>query len=549
MRTDLLLRRLARLIWINMNGGLKFVNRRMYMFDYARLRSLHRGEFACLLELLSRLGYNELGLYLEGAFQAGTQIGAVRDAVITQEDADWILAEADTYGIHVVPMTNVLYHMEHWLCQEQYAYLRRCGSYERYLINFEDPGAVSFALEIICSLSKMFHADTVQIGLDEFPFRPEEIPAIGTYIADVTTKMLEKGLKPAVWGDMFWMEQSLTQYLPKETEIYDWNYYGHRPESLHYFREAGFAQVIAVPSDNGWEGFTGCQRVTGYLRSRTDISVDPGEIEAFLQDAVDENADGAMIANWENTVGRSIWAALAPMARAGLWMQGKWNTKLSEEEQTEFALFGRITPYTGIVQTLRVLQMHVSGKCHIRLPQDALYRKESMLSLLNQPAGFWTDTIALYEVKLPQMENALAEWTPQGDVEQYAYLAIKSVLTNVRAALMFMHFSQSREIYRKAAEVQFTDSVLYVEYLMNVEEALGRAVASLRDSRRVREEAIADTGITRQDLIWQERLVAYLFALKEKLHGFREGSASAVSLPCFTEFLYSWEFGEGGLVL
>ena len=61
MRTDLLLRRLARLIWINMNGGLKFVNRRMYMFDYARLRSLHRGEFACLLELLSRLGYNELG--------------------------------------------------------------------------------------------------------------------------------------------------------------------------------------------------------------------------------------------------------------------------------------------------------------------------------------------------------------------------------------------------------------------------------------------------------------------------------------------------------
>ncbi|MBQ3616233.1 MAG: hypothetical protein II993_09595 [Anaerotignum sp.] len=524
------------------------MKRMMYMFDYARLRTLHHEEFTCLLALLARLGYKELGLYLEGAFLPDQHAGAVRNEIITPSDADWILTEAAKQNIIVLPMTNVLYHMEHWLCQERYAHLRRTGPHERYLINFEDPEAIPFALEIIRSLADMFHTNTVHIGLDEFPFTTEEIPAIGEYIAAVTGQMMAEGLTPAVWGDMFWMEQSLTSYLPRETEIHDWNYYGHRPESLRYFRKEGFRQVIAVPSDNGWEGFTGCQRTTGHLRARTDIPVVPGEIEAFLQDAESENADGCMIANWENTVGRSVWAALVPAARAGLWMQGKWEQTSSEETQVELALFGRITPYTRIVQCLRKLQMHMAAKCHIRLPQDALYRMDSMLSLLHKPADFWADTIALYTEMLPEMEQELAEWTPQSPVERYARAAMVCVITNVRAALTLMQFSQSRTVYRQAAIVQFSDSGSYCEHLAKVEEILNSAIQGMRASRQSREDSIADTGITRQDLLWQDRLISYLLSLQEKLQTFQQNSLSIVSLPCFTEFLYSWEFGKGGLV-
>ncbi len=518
------------------------MNRKMYMFDYARLRSLHKGEFSCLLSLLSRLGYKELGLYLEGAFLANGKFGAVRESVLSEEDAEWILNETKKYDISVIPMTNLLYHMEHWLYQERYAHLRRSGPNGRYLINFEDPEAIPFAMEIVRSLATMFKTNTVQIGLDEFPFTQEEIPAIGSYIETITKQMLAEGLTPAVWSDMFWMEQALTPYLPRETEIYDWNYYGHRPESVKYFREQGFAQVIAAPSDNGWEGFTGCQRVTGHLRARTDIAVDPGEIEAFLKDAEEGSADGALITNWENTSGRSIWAALVPMARASLYLHGKWNAEQPEEEQVENALFGRITPYTRIVQELRILQMHVAGKCHIRLPQDALYRHSSMMSLLDRPIGFWLDTIVLYEEALTRMEVALSEWKPESDVEQYAYSAMRSVLTNVRASLALMRFSNSRAEYRKAAEVQFTDTALYVQLLTVVEEALEGAIAGLRDSKSVREAVVADTGITRQDFTQQQRLITCLLSLKKKLSEFRENSTSIVSLPCYTDLLNEWEF-------
>jgi len=520
----------------------------MYMFDYARLRTLQREEFSCLLALLARLGYRELGLYLEGAFLPEGKAGAVRENVLTQEEADWILKEAAGHGMTVLPMTNVLFHMEHFLCQERYAHLRRTGPHERRLINFENPAAVPFAMEIIRSLAGMFHTDKIHIGLDEFPFSADEIPAIGRYIAAVTGQMTAEGLMPAVWGDMFWMEQSLTAYLPRVTEIHDWNYYGHRPESLRYFRKEGFRQVIAVPSDNGWEGFTGCQRTSGYLRARTDIPVRPGEIEAFLKDAEDEKADGGMITNWENSVGRSVWTELVQAARAGLWMQGKWDPASPEETQAETALFGRITPYTRIVHSLRRLQMHAAEKGQIGLPADALYRLNSTKALLDKPADFWSDTIELYAETLPRIDQDLAEWTPGNRTERYAKAAMESAAANVRAALALMRFSQTRTVYRQAALVQFTDPAAYCERLAEAEKVLDAAVQSMKTSRKVREDAIADTGITRQDLLWQDRVTAYLLSLGEKLREFRENSLSAVSLPCFTEFLYLWEFGENSLV-
>jgi len=170
------------------------------------------------------------------------------------------------------------------------------------------------------------------------------------------------------------------------------------------------------------------------------------------------------------------------------------------------------------------------------------------MTLLHKPADFWTDTTALYAEMLPQMEQDLETWVPQSPVERYARTALNCVITNVRAALALMQFSQSQTVYHQAALVQFSDSVSYCEHLAKVEEMLNAAIQGLRASRYARECSIADTGITRQDLLWQDRLIEYLISLQEKLQIFRQNSLSIVSLPCFTEFLYSWEFGKGGLV-
>ena len=61
--------------------------KRYFMFDYARQRSFVRSEFLLCLDALSRLGYNGVGLYLEGAFDFNTIPGVIRRGVMTKDDA------------------------------------------------------------------------------------------------------------------------------------------------------------------------------------------------------------------------------------------------------------------------------------------------------------------------------------------------------------------------------------------------------------------------------------------------------------------------------
>ena len=84
------------------------------MCDYARQRVFVRDEFLLWLDALERLGYNGLGIYLEGAFAFKNIPGVIREGVITYDDAKWILAEGKKRGIFIFPMTNVVGHMEHF---------------------------------------------------------------------------------------------------------------------------------------------------------------------------------------------------------------------------------------------------------------------------------------------------------------------------------------------------------------------------------------------------------------------------------------------------
>ena len=81
------------------------MQRRMFMFDFARLRTYHREEFATLTELLAKLGYQEIGLYIEGAFLPEEDAGTVREGAITQQNADEIISIAAKYNITVIPNT------------------------------------------------------------------------------------------------------------------------------------------------------------------------------------------------------------------------------------------------------------------------------------------------------------------------------------------------------------------------------------------------------------------------------------------------------------
>ena len=82
--------------------------RRWFMCDYARQRSFVREEFLLLLDGLARLGYNGVGMYLEGAFDFVSIPGVIREGVMTREDAKWAVAEGKKRGIFVFPICDVI---------------------------------------------------------------------------------------------------------------------------------------------------------------------------------------------------------------------------------------------------------------------------------------------------------------------------------------------------------------------------------------------------------------------------------------------------------
>ncbi len=516
------------------------------------MRSFVRSEWRCILDLMKKCHYNGLGLYMEGAFEDPDRPGVPRPGSVSQADVDFLKEECAARGIFLFPLTNVMFHMEHFLCQERYADLRDTGAYERNQIHYEDPRATEMAMHIIHAVAKLFGTTYIHIGCDEAILPRTRIDGCGQYIANICKTMLKEGLTPAVWSDMFWMEPQLAALLPRETEIFDWNYYGHRPESIQFFQRLGFRHVYPAPCDNGWEGFINYQRVSGHLKARTDLPVQPDEVEAFLEDGVKENVEGGVMTHWEDTSGRSFWSTLVPFARAGLYMNGLWDPNQSEEAQVEPVLFGRITPYTAITRLLRSKVCgQLDGQCAVQLPADSVFRASSAQLLLTFPEGFWRkNCIPHYEEAVAAAIPLLESWTPEGELEDRAKRALTAVVEEISASLTMMRLADARTRWHEAALCQFTDRETYRRILLDLCTLIQECAAQHHRAAEAQRAAIADNGVTTQDLRWQLQLFAYLEELETRIRAYAEDPAlENVALKAWYEMIYGWDFSQGGTVL
>ena len=171
-----------------------------------------------------------------------------------------------------------------------------------------------------------------------------------------------------------------------------------------------------------------------------------------------------------------------------------------------------------------------------------------MLELLNRPVGFWDDTIMLYEQALSDMDAALDNWLPRSVYEHYAHGALGSVVANIRAALCLMHISQAQTVYREAALQQFLDRGAFISLLDQFRPLFINAICGLQSSIDARLASIQETGITRQDLLWQNRLIGHLDKILARLDTYRNNPDNIEAICAYTELIYCWEFAEGGYV-
>lgn len=533
---------------------------RYFMLDFARNRVFCREELSDLLRLLHRLEYNGLAMHMEGSFTFASMPGVIRPGVMTPGDVEWLLAEAGKYGITVIPITNLVGHMEQFFHQERFSHLRMDSPSNPLVplsdqLDFTRPEAEAFAMNIAHEYLRFFHTDTLHIGGDETILTEKTKPLYAKFLAKLCDNLLAEGVHPGIWTDMIWMDPELSDYFSREVTLFDWSYYGHRPESFRFWKEKGFSTIYACPSDNGWEGFINNQRVNSHLKARLDIPVSPDESEALLADAMAEGTHNALITNWENMSGRYLWAQLSPIARDGLFMSGKLPGD-DKEAQVEQALFGHVTPYTRItrllqqkVQCLLVAEQKdipLDKFARALLPVRACYWKEQFLQLFHAAPLAEQEWILPFSSALPELEHAFDGWNPEKGIETRGYLALKAVVANVRLATELLKLGcYGRRLYHEAALCQYTHPDACRSLLRQCTDMVLGLLPVYDDTLSQVSAAIDSTGHTPQDktdLLARKSNVTRLADTLEELRSqIKEGSdaASMRPLPCWMDIVTS----------
>ena len=507
-----------------------------YMCDYARQRVFVREEFLLWLDKLQSLGYNGIGLYLEGAFEFATIPGVIREGVMTKEDAAWAMEEGKKRGMLVFPMTNVVGHMEHFFCQERFSDLLMDHT-NLMQMDFLDPRAEAFAMQIVHEFTAAFPCGLIHIGGDETTLTEDTKMRYAEFLAKICKNLLDEGIQPAIWDDMLWMDPEMCTCFDRRTFLFDWNYYGHRPESIQFFKELGFRDIIVCPCDNSWEGFINYQRTTGHLKARTDIPIRPDEVEAFFADARKQDLLGGFLTNWENTAGRNMWAQWVPIARSGLYMNGQLSAGSRDDEAIEKALFGHITPYTEITYALQEeIQRSDIDNDWFQKMRDVLFQPKLLPSLLEKIRTENADFFLSFPPILDALQEKLDTWVPQGAFEANCAAAMAAVLAMIRAATAVATALHSYKCYAQAAKIQFVQPAEAAQILEQIIGAFHRAHSELCDAKAVFAAAIRPTGHTENDLLRMELTAGALEKTMDLLRAYK-GTIPRIPLPRFERIL------------
>lgn len=459
--------------------------RRWFMWDFARQRSFDREEFSMVATKLSEVGFNGIGLYLEGAFELKSIGGGIlRKGIMTREDAVWVKEKCDSLGMKVFPMTNVVGHMEHFLRQERFRSL--CADDGMYKLKFTAPEAEDFAMKIVYDYIEAFDTDYIHLGGDEVSLTEETRPLYAKFLSKICDNLLTKGITPAIWNDMLWNHKELCEPFSREVEIFDWWYNGHRPKSIEFFKKQGFKTIIPCPCDNSWSGFASHQAVRPWNPHEDQTPVTPDEIEAFLADEVilgDPDNLMGLHTHWEDTQGRDLWGQWTVFARSGLFMSGKYNKETCNDEMLEKAIFGRVTPYTEIMHIIQnEIQTLWTHPCHGLLYREVMFAIDNYRNLpkniAREKKGIAKDAFVAVE----KIEALLKTWTPVGNFEERCYAYYVSVAALIKAVFgIYDAFDVAGALYSVAADIQFDQPEKAKELVLQFADGFSKAAEFIKE--------------------------------------------------------------------
>lgn len=179
------------------------------------------------IDILARLGYNELQLYTEDLYEIEGEpyFGYLRGR-FTREEIKEIDGYCGERGIKLVPCIQTLAHLDNIFRWKRFSAINDAGN--ALLADSEETYA--FIEEEFKAIADMFSSDKINIGMDEAHFsglgkhlkkfgyeNPREI--FFRHLKKVCEIAKKYGFKPMMWSDMFFKYENDGEYYSKNPVI------------------------------------------------------------------------------------------------------------------------------------------------------------------------------------------------------------------------------------------------------------------------------------------------------------------------------------------
>ncbi|MBI5706182.1 MAG: family 20 glycosylhydrolase [Armatimonadetes bacterium] len=284
---------------------------RMWMLDIAREQSPTLDHLRRYLDLTREAGYNAIGLYFEHRFAYGSTPWSHGKGCVTPEMIRTLVAEYP--DIQIVPFLNLLGHLEGMIYTEEGKRYRE-SLFEGMQACPSCPEFMELCHSIIDEAIALFSSPLIHIGGDETwqlgqclkckarlgdvgeaagSAEPKkgaspELKAhiYGSHFGPLAERVAKAGRRPGVWGDMFLEHPEALECLPKNTLIFDWQYFKGVRETVPTFLDRGFEVV-------------GCPALHTYDAAWMHLPQSEKNVREVIQDAIDMGLYGVCVTTWE----------------------------------------------------------------------------------------------------------------------------------------------------------------------------------------------------------------------------------------------------------
>jgi len=334
---------------------------RMWTYDLAREQAPTLDNLRVLAEGTLSAGYNAVGLYMEHRFAYPSTPWAHGAGAVTPEMVRTL--QEDFPDLQLIPFLNLLGHMEGFLytekgrglAEERFRGMQACPS---------NPDVVELANNLITDALDIFKSEIIHIGGDETqqlgacptcalvggnaPLREpgvsidqvvetmktsrgadQKARLYARHFAPLARRVLEAGRRPAVWGDMLLEHPKAAVAIPRETLVFDWQYFNDPETTSRRLMAHGFEVVC-------------CPTLQTYNAAWMHLEQSEKNVRDHIRTANELGAYGVCVTTWENDLFGSYETLLPAIHACGKLLSTEAEAETPTAPQ-RFALFGQIS--------------------------------------------------------------------------------------------------------------------------------------------------------------------------------------------------------------